>query len=91
MFVCPETGYLQTHPRNAIGEEGMSRRDHHHELEEQAESAGYGGATEGVGSGTPPQEQQQPHLQEAQGGDGDHDARAAEADRTEGASPDESR
>jgi hypothetical protein len=67
----------------------MSRRDH--ELEEQAESAGYGGATEGVGSGTPPQEQQQPHLQEEQDGDEEDHPPAAEAERGEGASPDESR
>jgi hypothetical protein len=68
----------------------MSRRDNH-ELEEQAESAGYGGATEGVGSRTPPQEQQQPHLQEAEDGDREHDAPTAESDRIEGTSPDESR
>jgi len=67
----------------------VSTRDD--ELEEQAESAGYGGATEGVGSETPPQEQQQPHLQEAQDGGEERDPRGVEADRIEGASPDESR
>jgi hypothetical protein len=66
----------------------VSRRDH--ELEEHAESAGYGGATEGVGSGTPPQEQQQPHLQDAQHGDGEDEEAAAEAELDGEGSRDES-
>lgn len=65
----------------------MSTRDD--ELEEQAESAGYGGATEGVGSETPPQEQQQPHLQEPQDGDEEDEASAADLARGDVAPRDE--
>jgi hypothetical protein len=36
------------------------------ELQEQADEAGYGAADEELGEESPPQEQQQPHLQEAQ-------------------------
>jgi hypothetical protein len=61
----------------------MSTRDH--ELEDEADSAGYGGATEGGGQETPPQEQQQPHLQDAQHGDAEED----ESELGDGGSQDE--
>jgi hypothetical protein len=60
-----------------------------HELEDQADSAGYGGATEGVGQETPPQEQQQPHLQDAQHRDAEEGESAPEAEPGDGGSRDE--
>jgi hypothetical protein len=60
-----------------------------HELEDQADSAGYGGATEGVGEDTPPQEQQQPHLQDALHRDAEEGGSAPEAEPGDGGSRDE--